>query len=106
MAVLVALRARSSSTCPSRISVTMTPAASKYTATSAALAAERRGKHIRQERGDQTVRVRDEYAEPDEREHVQALVPHRLDRTNVEWPGRPNADRRRQEQLEHRANPH
>ncbi len=34
MAVPVALRARSSSTWPSRIRVTMTPPASKYTATS------------------------------------------------------------------------
>ncbi len=63
----------------------------------AAVLAERGGEDAGEQRGDQAVDVGDADAEPDQREHVEAPVPHRLDGAHEERPGRPEADRRREQ---------
>src|SRR5437899_723162 len=62
--------------------------------------AERRGKEMREERGDDAVRVRDADAETNEGEHVEAAVHHRVPRPLKERPATPENNRRSQGELD------
>jgi len=77
IAAPVELRARSSSTWPTRISAVITPAASKYVPT-VRRGCGRRAEQVRGERRDEAVAERDADAEPDQREHVEAAMLQRL----------------------------
>ena len=66
-------------------------------------AAKRDGEHAGHERRNHAVNVRDRNAEPDQREHVEAAIPHRRDRALVERPRGPHAHGRREKHLQERA---
>jgi hypothetical protein len=72
----------------------------------ARLITEARGEEARQQRPDDAIPVGDEHAEPDQREHVETAILQREDRANVERPGGPNADRRRQHELDEHPGAH
>ena len=93
-------RARSSSTCPSSTSVTITAAASKYSAIAPPCAAERVGEGPRREHRDDAVQPGDAGAERDQREHVELPGAQRARAAREERPAAVQHDRRREHELE------
>ena len=93
----VALRARNSSTCPSRTSTVITAAASKYTATAPCMSRKRRREQLRRQRCHHAVEIGDAGAHRDQREHVEIAREQRFPAALEERRTRPQHHRRRQD---------